>query len=181
MTPPPRPYEPCRERQVPGRAFPPYRHGPGVTPHPRRDPRGHSFGADEPGAPAPLEASSWTSNETYLFGVDLYNFAYWWEAHEQWEALWRLAGAATDTGVFLQGLIQVSAALLKWHGGKRRGFVGLSAKGCDRLTRVAGRLDGAAYMGLALAPFVAAFQEFGAHQQMIWPARRGLPPALDLR
>ena len=93
--------------------FPPYRHIPGVTPHPIRDPRGHSYGIEEVHDAEPLPPELWQQNEDYLYGVDLYNFAYWWEAHEAWEGLWH---QAEDTyRLFLQGLIQISAAFIKYH------------------------------------------------------------------
>ncbi len=28
------------------------------------------------------------SDESFLYGMDLYNHAYWWEAHEAWELVW---------------------------------------------------------------------------------------------
>jgi predicted metal-dependent hydrolase len=64
--------------------------------------------------------------------VDLYNFAYWWECHEQFEALWHAAGRNSEPGRYFQGLIQVAAAHLKrfaelhdaadklWRGGLER-------------------------------------------------------------
>jgi len=92
--------------------FPPYRFVPGRSPHPRRDPTGHSFGVPEPKPPAP-DPAKWKENDLYLHGIDLYNFAFWWECHEALEALWHAAGHTTPTGQFLQGVIQVSAANLK--------------------------------------------------------------------
>lgn len=150
----------------------------GETPHPRRDPRGHSFGAEDPCASASLAANSWQSNETYLFGVDLYNFAYWWEAHEQWEALWRGEETGAEAGSFLQGLIQLSASLLKWQAGNQRGFTQLVAKGCERLKGVAGGLEGGCYMGVNPEQLVAQYQAFAGNQQS---AGQHKPPLLLLK
>ena len=80
----PKPFEPDWQRYCPQKPFPPYRHIPGVTPHPIRDPRGHSYGIEEVHDVDPLPPELWQQNEDYLYGVDLYNFAYWWEAHEAW-------------------------------------------------------------------------------------------------
>jgi hypothetical protein len=91
--------------------FPPYAHRPGRTPHPRRDPQGHSHGLPEP-APAPFPPHAWRSSAEYLFGVDLFNHGYWWECHEMFEAIWHAVGHETLQGRFLQGLIQIAAALL---------------------------------------------------------------------
>ena len=94
-------------RYAPQVPFPAYAFLPGRMPHPRRDPKGHSFGTPEP-KPAYLPPDQWRANESYLFGVDLHNHGYWWESHELWEALWHLTDGVE--GQFLQGLIQISAA-----------------------------------------------------------------------
>ena len=107
----PEPFDANWHRYCPQKPFPPYRHIPGVTPHPIRDPRGHSYGVEEVHDAEPLPPEFWRQNEDYLYGVDLYNFAYWWEAHEAWEGLWHQAEGTYR--LFLQGLIQVSAAFIK--------------------------------------------------------------------
>ncbi len=100
--------------------FPPYRFVPGLNPHPTEDPKGHSFGK-KLGAPDSIDPLEWEGNELYLYGVDLYNHFYWWEAHEAWESLWGAAPAGSTTNKFFQGLIKISAAFLKWHMKERRG------------------------------------------------------------
>ena len=98
------------------RPFPRYRYIPGRSPHPVRDPDGHSFGH----GPAPLEAfaaEDWPSCVEYLYGIDLFNNRYWWEAHESLEQCWVAAGRTTETGLFLQGLIQIAVACLKFEQG----------------------------------------------------------------
>ena len=106
--------------------LPPYRHVPGLTPHPVRDPAGHSHGA----VPRPLDLSSeellenWSKCEPYLLGIDLFNRAYFWEAHEVWEEAWNAVGHRSMPGRLLQGMIQVSAALLKRHMEVPRGAEG---------------------------------------------------------
>jgi uncharacterized protein len=94
------------------RSFPSYRFLPGQSPHPRRDPKGHSYGQPEPKTPAFLPEEWWDS-DWYLYGIDLYNFGYWWECHEVFESLWHAVGPDTQQGRFLQALIQVAAANLK--------------------------------------------------------------------
>ncbi|WP_447986225.1 DUF309 domain-containing protein [Nitrospira sp. Nam74] len=93
------------------RAFPAYRFIPGVTPHPRRHPDGHSYGHAEPALSA-VAPDQWQTNDAYLYGVDLYNFDFWWECHEVFEGFWRGA-RKTEQGCFFQALIQVAAANLK--------------------------------------------------------------------
>ncbi|HET9845833.1 MAG TPA: DUF309 domain-containing protein [Nitrospira sp.] len=46
-------------------------------------------------------------------GIDLFNFGYWWESHEQFEALWHAFGHHTREGSFFKGLIQLAAACIK--------------------------------------------------------------------
>jgi hypothetical protein len=95
------------------RAFPSYRYLPGDSPHPRRDPLGHGYGRPAPGAER-CEPERWHACETYLFGIDLYNFAYFWECHEQLEALFAGAPRNALQRRFLKGLIQAAASHLKW-------------------------------------------------------------------
>ena len=98
------------------RPFPVYRFVPGNHPHPRRHPQGHSFGCPEP-SPAPCRPEEWFQSEDYRFGIDLYNFAYWWECHEVFEGFWHAVGRKTEQGLFFQALIQLAAANLKRHTG----------------------------------------------------------------
>ena len=118
------------------RSLPPYRHVLGLTPHPVTHAEGHSFGAQaEPARIAGLELPrDWRLCTDYLEGVDLFNRAYFWEAHEEWEALWHAVGHDTLMGRYLQGLIQASAALLKQHAGVDRGAASLHAKSIRNLT-----------------------------------------------
>jgi len=98
------------------RPFPPYRFIPGNNPHPRRHPQGHSFGCPEP-SPEPYRPEDWCQSEDYRFGIDLYNFAYWWECHEVFEGFWHAVGTKTEQGQFFQALIHLAAANLKRYSG----------------------------------------------------------------
>ena len=94
--------------------------------------------------------------------MDLYNFAYWWEAHEAWEGLWH---KAEDTyRLFLQGLIQVSASLIKYHMRMLRPLRTLSTAGRDKLRQVVVECDDASgnYMGLNLPVFLDTADAFFA-------------------
>ena len=161
----PQPFDANWHRYCPQKPFPPYRHIPGVTPHPIRDPLGHSYGVEENLDDASLSAEMWRQNKAYLYGVDLYNFAYWWEAHEAWEGLWH---QAEDTyRLFLQGLIQVSASLIKYHMRMLRPLRTLSTAGRDKLRQVVVECDeaegnymGQSYMGMNLPAFLATADAF---------------------
>jgi hypothetical protein len=103
-------------RLIPGAVIPEYTYVPGSgTPHPIRDPNGHSFGRKGTGANAPklLVQDEWANNRTYLLAIDYFNLGYYWEAHEEWERLWRVSGADTIIGRFLKGLIKLAAAGVK--------------------------------------------------------------------
>ena len=109
------------------RPLPAYRFVPGRRPHPTRSPRGHSYHAPE--IPGKLDPADWESCERYLYAVDLFNNHYFWEAHEALEGLWQDAGRESPAGRFLQGLIKVSAALLKHSMGNQDGAVSHAAGG----------------------------------------------------
>ena len=102
-------------RLLAGGTLPAYAHLPGVTPHPVRDPAGHSHGLDEPDPPPP-DPTCWRDSRAYLRGIDLFNHGYFWEAHEAWECLWNACGRTGRTALFLKGLIALAAAGLKRRG-----------------------------------------------------------------
>ena len=139
------------------RPFPPYRYlpfrGGSGHPHPRNDPAGHSYDADEEYLPH-FAADDWADCEPYLYGIDLFNHGYWWEAHEAWETVWLAAGAReTRCGRFVQGLIQLAAAQLKRALGARQGAQSLTDAGCEKLAESQG-----IYLGIDVAALMAAAQ-----------------------
>jgi hypothetical protein len=85
-----------------------------------------------------------------LRGIDLYHAGLLWEAHEQWEVIWRASADPTERE-FLQALIQIAAALLKLRGGNPRGAEKLARRAREHLRRV----DRERCLGLALAPLRA--------------------------
>jgi hypothetical protein len=99
-------------RYVPDRPLPPYTFVPGRSPHPVSDPAGHQYGKP-PETPDALDADNWHTNRTYLYGIDLFNHGFYWEAHEAWESLWHRAGRKGPTADFLKALIQLAAAGVK--------------------------------------------------------------------
>ena len=89
------------------------------------------------------EAEGWIGNEWYRFGIDLYNFAYWWESHEIFESLWRVTGRSTLPGRFQQALVLLAAAHWKWYLGVDRAADRLARRAMDRLADFRGP-----YMGI---------------------------------
>ncbi len=132
--PQPLPADPAWPRYSP-RPFPTYRFVPGLTPHPLRDPEGHSYCHPAP-RPLPVLPEQWRSAPTYLFGIDCYNFAYWWESHEVLEELWHAVGHATEQGQFLQGLIQLAAAWLHRFRGDETAAARQARAGLARLAGI---------------------------------------------
>ncbi len=157
------------------RPFPRYRFVSGLHPHPVRDPAGHSHGVAEEARHVP--AAEWCRDDDYLRGIDLYHAGYLWEAHEAWEGIWKASTDATQRD-FLQGLIQLAAALLKVHHGEERGTRELARAARTRLARP-GLPE---YMGLDLVELLRGFDEcFGPLLRAEGPARWEDAPRLRPR
>jgi predicted metal-dependent hydrolase len=101
-----------------------------------------------------LDVERWPENEAYLWGVDLYNHGFAWEAHEAWEGLWRAVKHDETEATFLQGLIQCAAAQVKMSMGDDAATRRLLERGLARLTSVR-QQHGDRYMGLDLARYLA--------------------------
>ena len=147
----PEPPDPNWPRYSP-HPFPSYRFIPGQTPHPRRNPLGHSYGQPEP-KPTPFSAARWHTSKEYLYGIDLYNYAYWWECHEIFEGLWHAADHHSEQENFFQALIQFAAANLKRFTGNPRAAGNLVTSGIARFQKVP-----KLYMGIDVARFTDDFQ-----------------------
>lgn len=143
----PRPLNPNWPRYSP-HPFPSYHYLPGQTPHPRRSPRGHSYGQPEL-KPGLFPAAQWKRSDDYLYGIDLYNFAFWWESHEVFEGLWHASGRNSVQGNFFQSLIQLAAANLKHFMGNEAAAQKLVHAGIIRLQNVP-----SVYMGINVIHFL---------------------------
>ncbi len=119
-----------------GAEFPPYRFVPGRHPHPIAHPDGHSY--RRPGSAEPpisyVPPQQWRESPDYLFGCDLYNHGYWWEAHEAWEGLWRVVPLESAQRRFLQGLIQIAAIHLQLFQGHPDGVARLQLTSAEHLS-----------------------------------------------
>lgn len=144
--------------------FPPYRFVPGRFPHPIAHPDGHSYRA--PGVAEPVVAfappEKWRESADYLFGCDLYNHGYWWEAHEAWEGLWHVVPNPSAQRRFLQGLIQVAAGHMQVHLGKVDGVRRLRETSRRHLDAALAEAGDGAFMGLALADWVGEVDRYWA-------------------
>ncbi len=108
-------------RLAPDRPFPLYAYVPGRTPHPTRDPDGHSYGTEFE-IPEPPDPEEWRVCRDYLYGIDLFNHGFYWEAHEAWEELWVACGRRGLTATYLQALINLAATGFKARLGSARGM-----------------------------------------------------------
>lgn len=161
--------------------LPAYTHIPSVTPHPLNDPRGHSYGI-KPDNVQLITENSWRTNQIYLYGFDLYNYCYWWEAHETWEGIWQLSEKKAPLGRFIQGLILLSTTFLKRHQGRLKGVQSLSSKALKHLKFVVQQATTDVYMGVDLPSLIEKFQactvEFLQDPLMIDPFRNLKPQPL---
>jgi hypothetical protein len=152
-----------RPRLTPELPLPPYAYAPGHFPHPISDPAGHSFGIKLQ-RPEPPDPQSWQSCRLFLYGVDLFNHGYYWEAHEVWEALWHGCGRTGTTAGFLKGLIKLAAAGVKARQGVTEGVRGHARRAAElfRQTASASKAGAPRYMGLALAELIGFAETLAA-------------------
>lgn len=167
----------CRESPLPRLApelpFPPYAFVGGQFPHPTRDAAGYGFGTTPVPCACP-DPEAWRSCRPYLFGIDLFNHGYYWEAHEAWECLWHACDRKGLTGDFMRGLIRLAAAGVKVREGRPIG-VRRHAAAAEALFRLTADRLGANrphYMGLPL-PELCGFAADIAQGRHTLSATRG--------
>ena len=134
------------------RVLPEYRHLPFQNPHPFLDEDGHSYG-EKLLSPDSFSAEDWQNCEDYLYSIDLFNHGFWWEAHERLKYVSIGAGRESEAGQFIQGLIQVAAALLKHFMQEDEGAVTLAELAIGNLQGVTD-----VYLGLNVATLVSQLQ-----------------------
>jgi predicted metal-dependent hydrolase len=116
---------------------PPYAFVPGGPwPHPRSDPAGHSFGRVE-GPEPPAQDDDDRRSPRFVLGVLRFNAGYYWEAHEDWEALWHAHGRAGPTADVLRALIKLAAAGVKVREGRPAGVQTHARRAAELLEKVA--------------------------------------------
>ena len=157
--------------------LPAYRHVPGLTPHPVSHPAGHSYGLEEPTPSVSCRElpGSWRQCEEFLYGVDLFNRAYLWEAHESWEMVWIGAGKTTVPALFVQGLVQTAAALLRLHLGTPAGAISLLAKAGGRFEpaeQLLAASGDSSYMGLAVESWRGSVEDYAREGAATFPFLR---------
>jgi uncharacterized protein len=135
-------------RLLPSAELPRYTHVTGSgTPHPYRDPRGHSYNR-RPGPPKALQEDRWAENRSYLLGLDYFNLGFYWEAHDEWDRLWRASGPDTMVGQFLKGLVKLAAAGMKVREESIHGVRRHAASAGEVFADVAAQADTDSFCGL---------------------------------
>jgi uncharacterized protein len=137
-------------RLLPAAILPTYTYIPGTTtPHPIRHPDGHSHGR-KGRTPSPLNPEVWAENRNFLLAIDLFNHGFYWEAHEEWERLWRASNPETVIGRFLKGLVKLSAAGVKVREHSIHGVRRHAASAGEVFADVAAEAGDDIYCGLRL-------------------------------
>jgi hypothetical protein len=135
-------------RLLPSAPLPEYTHIlQSGTPHPFRDPKGHSYGRKFKNM-KPLVADEWAENRSYLAAIDLFNHGYYWEAHEEWERLLRVSVPDSPVGRFLKGLVKLSAAGMKVREHSIHGVRRHAASAGEVFADVAAETESEVYCGL---------------------------------
>ena len=144
-------------------SFPDRKYIPGQGIHPKKHPNGSHI-PDLPAEMKLFDADTWRISQRYLYGIDLFNFGYWWEAHEVLEELWIQTGRSTLTAKFIQGIIQISAALLKNSQIVQQRSSQLAGKGLSKL-----RLQSGIFLGLNVEEFAEKVEKYFAKESSSLP------------
>jgi len=91
-----------------------------------------------------------------LYGVDLFNHGYYWEAHESWEVLWLACGRSGRTAGFLKGLIKLAAAGVKARENNPRGMQRHGRRAAELFRQTAHELavEDIRFMGLPMTELI---------------------------
>jgi hypothetical protein len=143
-----------KNRLLPDRSLPPYTHVPGRTPHPISDPSGHSFGRPTEAVNLP-DASAPSKCVALLWGIDLFNHGFYWEAHEAWEGPWHKLGRIGQSADFFKGLIQLAVAGVKHYEMREEGMRRHATRAAELLASVPSPV----FFGLSIRDLVALGQK----------------------
>ena len=141
-----------RRRWLPEKSFPSYAYLPGRQPHPVRDPAGHSYNTEA----MPLAAKASLDSDIFLWGLDLFNHGYYWEAHDAWEGLWQVAGRGAPLRMLFKGLILLSAAGVKIREGKQAAAIRHAGRAGALLRRLMNTADHSFERALGMSPAALA-------------------------
>jgi hypothetical protein len=139
-------------RWLPQKSLPPYAYLPGMNPHPVRDPTGHSYHVE----PIPVAAEASLSSDAFVWGLDLFNHGYYWEAHEAWEGLCQVADRDGPLRMLFKGLILLAAAGVKIREGKNAAAQRHATRAAALLRQLMKVPDSALERALGMSPATLA-------------------------
>ena len=102
-----------------------------------------------------FSTASWQKSDRYLYAIDLFNFGYYWEVHEVLEKIWLEIGKTSITGIFIQGIIQLSVAMVKKIELNSNGVARMRAKAIPKLQSQEG-----IFLGIEIENLIAQFESF---------------------
>ncbi len=137
-----------------GWSLPDIPHVPGRTVRPVESPAFDAASA----APIYTVDRMWRQNETYLYGLKLYDAGFYWEAHEVWEPVWIRSPGNSRERLLVQGLIQLANACLKVVMGRPEAAARLLAIAHQKIVEASH--GGSAMMGIQLRPLADAIADF---------------------
>jgi hypothetical protein len=101
-------------------------------------------------------------------GVKLFNEGRFWEAHEAWEQLWKDIPEDSPPRIFIQGFIQVAAAIDKYMKKEYAGTEKLLPKGMSKIT---GLMD----LGKEILDMEDFLRQLGSFRERFESQREGIP------
>ncbi len=107
----------------------------------------------------PVDALTWLRARDYLCGLALYEFGYFWEAHEVWEPVWLRCAPNSRERQTLAGLIQLANGCLKLRMGRARAAGRLAAEAA-RLFGEAGQNGAGRVLGVEVVVLASAAMAF---------------------
>lgn len=135
-------------RRLPDLALPGHAHVPGSGSTPDMAP----LEAAKSLAPSVMRHEEWQDNAAYLYGHDLLDAGFFWEAHEVWEAVWLNCPPNSAEKLMLRMLIQQANTRLKLVMGRRNAAERLAAEVEALRIDLAGRLGApGSFMGVDIS------------------------------
>ncbi len=135
-------------RRLPDLALPGHAHVPGSGSKPDMAPLEAAKALVAP----ETSANAWQDNAAYLYGHDLLDAGFFWEAHEVWEAVWLNCPPNSAEKLMLRMLIQQANARLKLVMGRRNAAERLAAEVEALRIDLAGRLGApGSFMGVDIS------------------------------
>ncbi len=134
--------------------LPLYRYIPGKGEHPNKL-KDQIHIPEIPESITRFSDQTWKQSKTYLYAIDLFNHGYYWEVHEVLEKIWLKIGKTSPEGIFIQGIIQLSVALLKKSQLNKNGFKRLYDKSLPKILT-----QQSVYLGIDIEKLINQFNIF---------------------